>query len=268
MYAKKSLGQHFLTSPGAISAIILAGQIKKSNAVLEIGPGRGVLTQALLLKSSKVVAVEKDSHLMPYLQEKFTREITSGQLILVSGDILNFSPANYSLETNKYKIIANIPYYLTGQIFRQFLELSIQPEKMVLLVQKEVAERILARDNKESLLSLSIKAFGKPKYIKTVKAGSFNPPPKVDSAILAVDDISRDFFKDCGEKIFFKLIHLGFAHKRKQLVANLAGSYRREKVVKILEQLKISATIRAEDLKIEDWKQLAKLIAWAVETDA
>ncbi|MFA6536403.1 MAG: 16S rRNA (adenine(1518)-N(6)/adenine(1519)-N(6))-dimethyltransferase RsmA [Candidatus Paceibacterota bacterium] len=261
MYARKSLGQHFLNSPAAIKAIIDAGQIKKDEIILEIGPGRGVLTGALLQKTSRVIAVEKDSRLMPVLQQKFTKEITSGELTLVSADILNFSLTDDSPLTTHYKLIANIPYYLTGAIFRKFLETENQPEKMVLLVQKEVADRILARDNKESLLSLSVKAFGKPKYIKTVKAGSFNPPPKVDSAILAIDEISRDFFKDCSEKIFFKLIHLGFAHKRKQLVANLAGSYKREKITKILGQLELSPTIRAEDLKIKDWQQLAKLIA-------
>lgn len=261
MYAKKSLGQHFLNSPGAISAIIEAGQIKRDETILEIGPGRGVLTRALLQKTSRVIAVEKDSRLMPFLQEKFTKEITSGQLTLINADILDFSFSNYKLQTINYKLIANIPYYLTGQIFRKFLEIEKQPEKMVLLVQKEVAERIITKDNKESLLSLSVKAYGKPKFVKIVKAGSFNPPPKVDSAILAINDISRDFFKDCSEKLFFKLIHLGFAHKRKQLVANLAGTYKREGVLKILEQLKLSPTIRAEDLKIEDWKNLTLKIS-------
>lgn len=261
MFAKKSLGQHFLNSPGAISAIIEAGQIKKDETILEIGPGRGVLTRALLQKSSRIIAVEKDSRLMPFLQEKFTKEITSGQLTLINADIMEFSSSNYSLLTTHYKLIANIPYYLTGQIFRKFLESETQPEKMVLLVQKEVAERIIAKNDKESLLSLSIKAYGKPKFVKIVKAGFFNPPPKVDSAILAVDEISRDFFKDCSEKLFFKLIHLGFAHKRKQLVANLAGTYKREKIIKILEQLKLSPTIRAEDLKINDWKNLTSKIS-------
>jgi len=258
--AKKSLGQHFLNSPSALSAIVQVGQIKKEEVILEIGPGRGVLTTALLQKSSNVIAIEKDSRLMPFLQEKFNKEITSGQLTLMSGDIMNFSPTNYSPLTDHYKLIANIPYYLTGQIFRQFLETKNQPDKMVLLVQKEVADRVIARGDKESLLSLSVKAYGRPKYIKTVKAGSFNPPPKVDSAILAIENISRDFFTTCDEKLFFKLIHLGFAHKRKQLVANLAGTYKREKVLKILEQIKLSPTIRAEDLKIEDWKNLTSKI--------
>jgi len=263
--AKKHLGQHFLNSQSAINAIVEAGEIKKTDIILEIGPGRGILTTALLTKAKQVIAVEKDVDLMPELQNKFSKEITSGRLYLISQDVLNLNFEKYRIKTNGYKLIANIPYYITGQIFRKFLETQHQPNQIVVLIQKEVAERIIAKDKKESLLSLSVKAYGEPKIIKVVKAGSFSPPPKVDSAILAINNISKKFFSDLDEKTFFHLIHLGFAHKRKQLVPNLAQAYNREKIISALEKLRISKTIRAEDLSIDNWQKLANYLSQKIK---
>lgn len=265
MIPKKSLGQHFLTNTNIVSSIVDAGEVSELDTVLEIGPGKGILTAELLKRDAKVVAVEKDAELIPFLEEKFKKEVANNRLVLINDDILTFQTPD------SYKLIANIPYYITGAIIRKFLTTEHQPLKMVLLVQKEVAERIVARDKKESLLSISVKAYGTPKYVKTVKAGSFTPPPKVDSAILVIDDISRDFFNPARfnldtsvkvepcrtEKRFFEVLHAGFAHKRKQLFGNLRAVFDEKFLEERLKRCGIPKNARAEDLSLDDWKNLA-----------
>src|SRR3989344_6801 len=226
MRTKKSLGQHFLNSPKIIGDIVSAGKVTKGDLVLEIGPGEGTLTSALLKTGASVIAVEKDDRLIPILQEKFAKEILSRQLTLIHNDILEINMSKTVFDIKKsYKVVANIPYYITGQIIRLFLETDRQPESMTLLVQKEVAERVVARDKKESLLSLSVKVYGEPKIIRVVGRGAFSPQPNVDSAILYIGNVSRKNFSEgsprgkggVDEKLFFRIIHIGFAHKRKQL---------------------------------------------------
>lgn len=254
VFAKKSLGQNFLTNTGIVASIADAGFVSQDDTILEIGPGRGVLTEELLKRGAKVIAIEKDAELIPLLQEKFRDELIEKRFMLINEDILNF---HFSPE-EKYKLIANIPYYITGQIIRKFLTEEKQPEKMVLLVQKEVAERIIARDGKESLLSVSVKAYGTPTYVKTVKAGSFTPAPKVDSAILLIDNISRDFFKGISEERFFEVLHAGFAHKRKQLFGNLKAIFEEKELKEKMKKLGIPENTRAEDLLLEKWAGLSK----------
>jgi 16S rRNA (adenine1518-N6/adenine1519-N6)-dimethyltransferase len=257
--AKKSLGQNFLKSEKAVRQIVEAGELKKTDTVLEIGPGTGILTESLLKTGAKVVAIEKDRELIPLLQEKFAKELKSKQFQLIEGDILEL-PVKKVLKTKEYKLIANIPYYITGAIVRKFLEEAIQPSKIVVLVQKEVAERAIARDGKGSLLSISIKAFGEPKLVGVVKAGSFVPAPKVDSAILSISNISRSNFKNNKEeKAFFELIHLGFGHKRKTLAHNLKeGGIQGEVIARIFSELEIPEKIRAEDLHTKEWLALSR----------
>ena len=269
MKAKKLLGQNFLTSQSVIDKIIKIANLDLKDIVLEIGPGKGILTQTLLGTGivGKVIAVEKDITLIPFLQEKFSEEIRMGKLILVYDDILDFDFQKYGLESGNYKIVANIPYYITGRFLRKILSSEIQPSKMVLLIQKEVAERI-AKDKKESLLSISVKAYGKPKYIQTVKAGNFNPAPKVDSAILLIENISKKFFFDkdssniyfCkeNERRSFEIIKTGFSHKRKFLIGNLGIFAKKEKLQSTFRQAGISDTARAEDVALEQWKTLAQ----------
>jgi len=250
--AKKSLGQNWLKSEGAIREIIKAAELSKNDVVLEIGPGRGVLTKALLETGTRVLAVEKDDNLIDLLKEKFAPEITSKRLILIHDDILKIK-----LEIENYKLVANIPYYITGQIIRKFLsEEKIQPNLMVLMLQKEVARRIVASDKKESLLSISVKAYGTPKYIKTVPTGAFEPKPKVDSAILQIKNISRNFFSarlglaKMGEKEFFELLKKGFGQKRKLLKSNLGVGE------EVLKTCQIPTNARAENLNLENWRCL------------
>jgi 16S rRNA (adenine1518-N6/adenine1519-N6)-dimethyltransferase len=264
--AKKSLGQNFLKSKRALLAMIEAGEISSKDTVLEIGPGQGVLTEKLLETGAKVIAVEKDDRLIDPLNEKFSIQVENGQFNLIHGDALELDLAWVGLKTGGYKLIANIPYYITGLIFRKFLSGNIQPTKLVIMVQKEIADRIVARDGKESLLSLSVKAYGAVKKIMKVEKENFSPKPKVDSAILLVDNISRDFFlsaqagKEIPEEKFFEIIKTGFAHKRKMLIANLKEKYGQNDLLKIFGLIKISEKTRSEDLKLEDWKNLIQYI--------
>ncbi len=193
--AKKSLGQNFLKSEKALGDIVRAGGLSLGDVVLEIGPGKGALTEKILETGAKVIAVEKDQELIPVLEEKFAEYVTKGSLVLVHEDVLEFNPLSYKLKAGSFKLIGNIPYYITGAIIRKFLESDPQPTSMTLLVQKEVAERIVARDGKESILSISVKAYGTPHYIDKVPKRYFTPEPKVDSAIIHIDNISKDRFK-------------------------------------------------------------------------
>ncbi len=274
MRAKKSLGQNFLTSKVVAEDIIEAANLSAQDTVLEIGPGKGFLTEELLKKAGEVIVVEKDDRLIEYLQGKFKEEIQRGKLTIIHGDILNLELKDYELKAGNFSIIANIPYYITGQLLRLFLESNIQPKKMVLMVQKEVAERIVTSDKKESILSISIKAYGVPHYIKKVSAKHFSPQPKVDSAILLIDKISKDlFFNDESrdsvieeEKKFFEIVKTGFAYKRKMLLNNLnknknvRGSTldRVEDIKKAFEYCNISLKTRAEKLTVKQWVCLVK----------
>lgn len=260
MIKKKSLGQNFLKSQKIVEDIVLAGKVNKNDIIIEIGPGEGIMTKELLKNAKKIIAIEKDHRLIPILKEKFKNEISSKKLEIIEADILEIDPMSKSLFDIKdgYKIVANIPYYITGQIIRKFLESDYQPDSMTLLVQKEVAERIVAKDGKESLLSLSVKVFGEPKIIKKVPRGNFNPVPKVDSAILNIENISQGKIKKING--FFDVIHAGFAHKRKQVLPNLSNVFIKEKVEKALVDLDINPKARAEDLPLEIWMKLTNLL--------
>ncbi len=243
MEAKKSLGQNFLSNPHIAEDILRAGNVEKGENILEVGPGMGFLTEQLVKIGAKVTAIEKDDRLIPILKGKFPH------ITLVHTDILEYTPQP------GYKIIANIPYYITGEFLRRFLQETAQPSLMILMVQKEVAERIVARDGKESILSLSVKVYGEPKYVKTIKAGNFNPVPKVDSAILGIYNIQKP--ADIDENKFFSVIRTGFAHKRKFLIKNLEEIAEKETLEKIWNALGLERSARAEDIHIDTWKNIA-----------
>ncbi len=252
MRAKKSLGQNFLKSISVVNKIVGIADIKESDTILEIGPGKGFLTAKILEKAKNVIVVEKDNDLIGLLEEKFADFIKNGNLTIINADILDFDIKNIK---KPYKLVANIPYYITGQIIKNFLSSKNQPEKMVLMVQKEVAKRIV--DDTESILSLSVKVYGQPKYIQTVKAKYFSPAPKVDSAVLLIDNISKNFFENIDENLFFEMIKAGFSHKRKVLISNLKQICKNtKKLEEVFKNNDISLKARAENLSKDDWKKL------------
>lgn len=244
---KKSLGQNFLMHASIAERIVHAAKLPPGSTVLEVGPGRGILTKALLAQGVSVIAVEADRDLAHMLRDMFSTDIARGALTVIEGDIREYS---FEALPQPYHVVANIPYYLTGDLMRKLLESAHQPESMTLLVQKEVAERI-ARAKKESILSLSVKAYGTPRYEFTVPRGAFVPAPTVDSAVLSIRSISRArFASKAEEERFFALIRAGFAHKRKFLANNLAELG--------LSDLPLAAKVRAEDLALEEWLALTK----------
>jgi 16S rRNA (adenine1518-N6/adenine1519-N6)-dimethyltransferase len=253
---KKSLGQNFLTSDVVPEWMCDAGEVTSGEKILEIGPGTGALTKILLSRGAIVTAVETDERAVAQLNEIFTNEIESGQLTIHYGDIREITLSQLNLNHHQFKIVANIPYFLSGFLFRLFLDNEIQPTSITFLIQKELAYRI-ARDKKESLLSLSVKVFGEPIYIKTVGKGHFFPKPKVDSAILTINDINQDNFKNLNKDVFFETIHLGLGKKRKQLLGNLSQKYNRDDLAEIFSKLNIKHDIRGEDLPLQIWLQLS-----------
>ncbi|HYD93037.1 MAG TPA: 16S rRNA (adenine(1518)-N(6)/adenine(1519)-N(6))-dimethyltransferase RsmA [Candidatus Paceibacterota bacterium] len=257
MRAKQSLGQNFLMHAATAERIVAASGVGERDTVLEIGPGTGLLTRALLQKARRVIAVEADQDLIPVLQAAFAPELTSGRLELIAGDVRTFDPASIG---EPYHLVANIPYYITGELFRQFLTATHKPRSLTFLIQKEVAIRI-ARSKKESLLSLAIKAYGTPRYQFTVPRGAFRPAPKVDSAVLSVQDVHDDAFPDHeAEEWFFKVLRAGFAHKRKLLMKNLEEVASRTALLAAFARAQIKEKARAEDLSIETWRLLAQML--------
>lgn len=260
---KKSLGQHFLNSTVVPKWMCDAGKVENGDVVLEIGPGTGALTKELLARGAKVRAIETDARAIEALHDTFEAELNSGQLKILEGDLRELGietvVSTFELRDHSFKLVANIPYYLSGYLFRMFLESTIQPSSIVFLVQKEVAARI-ARDKKESLLSLSIKAFGVPTYIRTVGKGHFVPQPAIDSAIILIADIGRGRFLDIQQEEFFNVLHLGFRQKRKQLAGNLSSHYSKEDIAEAFNQLSLENKVRAEDISIEKWVSLTTLL--------
>lgn len=257
---KKSLGQNFLTSDIVPQWLVAAGEVVATDVVLEIGPGTGALTRVLLASGAQVVAVEADSRAITILAAEFESQITTGQLTLHHLDARTIDVSSLGLRNQKFKVVANIPYYLSGFLLRTLLESLVQPTTLVFLMQKEVVARI-ARAPKESILSLSVKAFGTPKYIKTVTRGHFHPAPNVDSAILQITQINQSNFPKSNDlAMYFKLLHLGFGQKRKQLLGNLAEVYPREHVIRLFTEANIPLTIRAEEVRLPTWLQLISLL--------
>lgn len=257
MRAKKSLGQNFLNSSSVARDIVTAGSLTEGETVVEIGPGKGFLTRELLKTGAHVVCVEKDDRMIPLLTETFGVELGNGQLEIIHGDIVELIEKNTLKIPSAYKVIANIPYYITGFILRAFLERAYKPSSMILMVQKEVADRILARDKKESILSLSVKAYGVPRIVKRVPARYFTPAPNVDSAVIAIEHINGSAFKSTlHEKRFFEVIKTAFAHKRKQLGGNLKDLYG-ENTEATLKKYSINPKSRSEDVSIPTWLALS-----------
>ncbi len=266
IFAKKSLGQNFLKSEKALAQIVEAADINASDIILEIGPGEGALTKKIIAKKpSTLILVEKDDRLIPILEETFEIGAKNKKVKILHGDIIDLlkekdieSLAKAGIKSG-YKIIGNIPYYITGLIIRNIFELAILPEKVILLVQKEVAERIVAQDKKESLLSLSIKLYGTPKKVAVVPRGAFVPAPNVDSAIICIDNIVRKINAK-QERQYFETIKAAFAHKRKLLSSNLTAVSTTEKIQEAFKELALDKNTRAEDLPVDTFIRLSEYL--------
>ncbi len=247
------LGQHFLKNAAYARTLAHAAGIKAGDTVIEIGPGKGMLTKALLESGARVIAIEKDEALAEVLRGRFPQEIARNELQIIVGDARDFMP-----QEKEYIVAANIPYYITGEIIRKFLTAENPPRTMALLVQKEVAQRIVAK--KESILSLSVKAYGTPRIAARVNRKHFSPPPSVDSAILVIENISKTFFDDISEEDFFTIVRAGFASKRKMLKNNLGSRFQVSGFREAFKVCGISETARAEDVRLDQWKCLVRFL--------
>jgi len=256
--AHKGLGQNFLQDPLALEEIVSAAEIQPMDTVLEIGPGLGSLTRYLAISAKEVVAVELDPNLLPSLQAVL---LPYPNVRLVQGDILKLSPKDLITEKD-YLVVANIPYYITSAVIRHLLEAEVKPRRMVLTVQKEVAERISAKPGDMSLLALSVQVYGKPRIAARIPASAFFPTPKVDSAILCVDIYPAPLVKPELLSTFFKLIKAGFSQKRKTLRNSLSAGLHISptNAAELLTRTGIDPQRRAETLSIEEWEKLSEII--------
>lgn len=249
MEADKRLGQHWLVNAGSLRAMISAGEVTSGDEILEVGPGLGALTEILLEAGANVTAVEYDKRLIDGLESKFGDKLT-----LKENDILQF---DLSTMPQGYKVVANIPYYLTSKLLRNLLEAKNPPALIALLVQKEVAERIAAKPGDMSILGVSAQFYADVELREVVPAKFFDPAPKVDSRIIKLKPRSKKLF-DVDEKKFFTLVKNGFGEKRKKLANSLAGGMgiTKEKSRELVESAGFNPNIRAQELSIEQWYEL------------
>jgi len=264
IWAKRTMGQNFLIDDAVLHKIVTAAELKSSDTVLEIGPGLGILTEELSKLAGKVIAVEKDDFLAQALNDKIqiSNDKKMSKIKIINKDVLDLSAEDLRLTT--YKLVANIPYNITSLIIRKFLEEKNRPELMVLMVQKEVAERIIAKQGDMTLLSVSVQFYADVEIIEIVKNDSFYPVPKVDSAIikLVVRGQKLEEKSKIDEKSFFRLIKFGFASKRKTLENNLAAGMQisKKETFDIIKRAGLGSKIRAEALSIQNWLELYKVV--------
>jgi 16S rRNA (adenine1518-N6/adenine1519-N6)-dimethyltransferase len=256
----KSLGQNFLVDEAALRKVIEAGEISKEDSVLEVGPGLGSLTRLLAAVSRRVAAVELDPNLIPPLHEVL---LPYSNVKIIQGDILDLDPEKLMTEAgdeNGYLVIANIPYYITSTLIRHLLEAKLKPRRLALTVQKEVAARITARPGDLSLLALSVQVYGNPRTAAFIPAGSFYPPPTVDSAVVRIDIYPEPVITRSLLNIFFRLAKAGFSQKRKTLRNALSGgmAWKPAETGRFLEEAGIDPMRRAETLSLDEWGRLSE----------
>ncbi len=258
---KKHLGQHFLHNKHVIERIANSSSAQPGDIVVEVGPGDGALTGPLLLQGFRVIAIEYDRDLIVQLTHTFQQYIDSGMFTLICGDILETHYDDLSIGAESYHVVANIPYYITGAIIQYFLGLQNQPLSMSLVMQRQVADRIVAREGKHSLLSLSVHLYGNPKKIMNIASGAFTPPPEVESALLVITGISRSRLpSDFDGGKFFDILHRGFGQKRKQLITMLKGTIEETSFDQWVQQYSLPRTVRAEDVPLEAWIDLVSKV--------
>lgn len=248
---KKSLGQHWLYDQASLEAMCDAADVQSDDVILEIGPGLGTLTQLLVKKARQVIAVEFDENLASELPDR----VKADNLEVVSQDILSF---DFTALPSDYKIVANIPYYLTSNLIRVISETPNRPQKVALLIQKEVAERVTAQPGQMSILSVTAHFYWEVESGRQVPAKLFTPPPKVDSQILVLSQRQKPLFEDVNTQDFFRLVKAGFSQKRKTLLNSLSGGLQLEKdtVKTICQSVEIDPGRRAQTLSLDEWHNL------------
>lgn len=251
---KKGLGQNFLIDDAALKKLVAAAEVPPEACVLEIGAGLGSLTRHLARAAARVVAVELDQNLIPILERVLAGE---KKVRILQGDILALDPSTLELPPG-YLVVANIPYYITSAILRHLLEAPVRPSRLVLTVQREVAERICAAPGEHSLLSLSVQVYGEPRPVLRIPAGAFYPPPQVDSTTLRVDIHPQPRIPAEQLDAFFRLAKAGFSQKRKTLRNALSAGLALppQQAAGLLERAGINPMRRAETLSLEEWARL------------
>jgi 16S rRNA (adenine1518-N6/adenine1519-N6)-dimethyltransferase len=258
---KKRFGQHFLTDRNILNRIVDAADLTPGDAVVEIGPGFGALTEVLAERASRVVAVEVDPDLVRVLGERFAN---AANVALVAADVLDVAPSEVlrrgGLGT-PYMVVANLPYNIAAAVLRHFLEGDVRPRRLVVMVQQEVAESIVARPPKMSLLGVATQAYGETSMVMRVAPGAFNPPPAVQSAVVRIDVADRPRV-DAPLDVFFRVVRAGFGNPRKQLRNSLSfGMHVKQEVAdEVLHDAGIDVTLRPQVLSLEQWAALAR--AW------
>lgn len=260
VYARKDLGQHYLIEADAVRAMVEAADLQPDDTVLEVGPGPGVLTPRLCGVAGAVVAVELDERIIKVLK---ANTATLPNLEIIHGDVLKFDASGLP---STYKVVGNLPYYITSAIIKRFLTEEFPPVSLTVTIQAEVAERIVAVPPKMSVLALSVQLYGVPRLVRRVPKESFWPVPQVDSAILVIDDIGQDVqgkLNGLSEAEFFKVVRAGFAEKRKQLHNSLTRNmgHSGDKTNRALEKAGIMPSRRAETLTIEEWVRVGRAYA-------
>ncbi len=256
---RRELGQHFLVDQRALARIVAAAELTVADTVLEIGAGVGNLTRLLAGQAGRVVAVEVDRRFLPVLEAELADR---PNVRLVSGDILALDPSEL-MEEGPYQVVANLPYAITSAVLRHLLEARVPPQRMVVTVQREVAERIVARSGRMSLLAVSVQFYGRPQLLFRLRPGAFYPPPEVESAVVRIDRHPRPLVEVADVDGFFQVVRAGFSQPRKQLINSLAHGLGipSGEAADALRQAGIDPRTRAERLGLEDWARLARVLA-------
>ena len=268
---KKSLGQNFLVDEQHLDRVVAAADLTADDTVLEIGPGLGALTRRLAAKAGRVIAVELDDRLITILRAQFA---TQSHVSIVHGDMLKLNPVDLLAEAvlvnraqgapakivnpSTYKVVANLPYYITSAVIRHLLEASVPPSLAVLMVQKEVAERICAAPGDMSILAVSVQFYAQPQIVHQVPATAFYPRPKVDSAVLRLEVFPQPVVTAVAPEIFFRVVRAGFSQKRKQLLNTISAGLHlsKDEATAALDRAGIDPKRRAETLSLAEWGQL------------